>query len=88
MFEISAGGSVGLSVTLVDADDKRITEAYSVAFTSNCVSAQQALLDTGISTVNGGASSTYTDDGCAGASGNKDKITVTVVIADSTLTAT
>lgn len=88
VFEISAGGSVGLNVSLVDADDKRVTEAYSVAFTSNCVTAQQALLNTDISTVNGEASSTYTDDGCASTSGNKDQVTVTVVTADSTLIAT
>ena len=50
MFEKSAGGSVGLNVSLVDANDKRVTEAYSVAFTSNCVTAQQTLLDTNTNT--------------------------------------
>ena len=88
VFEISAGGSAGLSVTLVDGDNKRVNEANIVSFTSNCVTAQQALLDTNISTVNGKASSTYTDNGCGGTSGNIDQITATVVIADATLTAT
>jgi hypothetical protein len=49
---------------------------------------QQALLDTNISTVNGKALSTYSDNGCAGTSGNIDQITATVVIANVTLTAT
>ena len=88
VFEISAGGSVGLHVTLVDSDNQRVTDAYVVKFTSNCVIAEQATLDTDISTVNGEVSSTYTDDGCAGSSGTKDQITVTVVLTDDTLTAT
>ena len=88
VFEISAGGSVGLNVTLVDDDNQRVTEAYLVAFTSNCVTAAQASLDTDISTINGDASSTYTDNGCAGSSGTKDQIIATVVTTDATLTAT
>ncbi|MBL4631688.1 MAG: Ig-like protein, group 1 [Paraglaciecola sp.] len=88
LFEISAGGSVGLHVTLVDSDNQIITDAYLVKFTSNCVTAEQAILDTDISTVNGEASSTYTDDGCAGSSGTKDQVTATVVLTDDTLTAT
>jgi hypothetical protein len=88
VFEISAGGSIGLNVTLVDDDNQRVTDAYLVEFTSNCVTAEQATLDTDISTVNGEASSTYTDDGCAGSAGTRDQITVTVVTTDETLTAT
>jgi hypothetical protein len=88
VFEISAGGSVGLNVTVVDDDNQRVTDAYLVEFTSNCVTAEQASVDTNISTVNGEASSTYTDDGCAGSSGAKDQITATVVITDQTLSAT
>lgn len=88
MFEISAGGSVGLNVTLVDNDNQRVTDAYVVEFTSNCVAAEQATWDIDVSTVNGDASSTYTDDGCVVSSGTKDQITVTVVTADETLTAT
>jgi len=42
VFEISAGGSVGLNVTLVDNDNQRVTDAYVVEFTSNCVAAEQA----------------------------------------------
>jgi hypothetical protein len=88
VFEISAGGSVGFNVTLVDGDNQRVTDAYVLDFTSNCVIAGQATLGTDISTVNGEASSTFTDDGCAGSSGTKDQITATVVITDETLTAT
>ena len=88
LFEISAGGSVGLNVALVDADNQRVSAAYLVEFTSNCVSADQATLNTDISTVNGEASSTYTDDGCAGSAGTKDQITAKVVTADETLSAT
>ncbi|GAC18606.1 Ig-like domain-containing protein [Paraglaciecola arctica] len=88
VYEISAGGSVGLNLTLVDDDNQRVTDAYLVAFTSNCVTAEQASLGTDISTVNGEASSTYTDGGCAGSSGTKDQITATVITTDETLTAT
>jgi hypothetical protein len=88
VFEISAGGSVGFNLTLVDGDNQRVTDAYIVEFTSNCVIAGQATLDTAISTVNGEASSTFTDDGCAGSSGTKDQITATVVTTDETLSAT
>jgi hypothetical protein len=88
VFEISAGGSVGFNVTLVDGDNQRVTYAYMVDFTSNCVIAGQATLGSDISTVNGEASSTFTDDGCAGSSGTKDQITATVVTTDETLTAT
>jgi hypothetical protein len=88
VFEISAGGSVGLNVALVDDDNQRVTDAYLVEFTSNCVTAEQASVDTDVSTVNGEASSTYTDDGCAGSSGARDQITVAALVADVTLTAT
>jgi hypothetical protein len=88
VFEISAGGSVGLNVALVNDDNQRVSEAYLVEFTSNCVAAEQAILGTDISTVNGEASSTYTDDGCAGSSGTKDQITARVVTTDTTLSAT
>lgn len=88
VFEISAGGSVGLNVALVDQDNQRVTTAYLVEFTSNCVSAQQATLGSDISTVNGEASSTYTDAGCAGNAGTKDQIIARVVTTDKTLSAT
>jgi hypothetical protein len=87
LVEISAGGSVGLSVALVDEDNVRVTEPYLVEFTSNCVAAEKAILVSGISTVNGEASSTYTDDGCAGVSGTTDQITATVLTDNDTITA-
>lgn len=86
--EISAGGSVGLSITLVDDDNIRVTDAYIVEFSSNCVAAEKAILASGITTVNGEAASTYTDDGCAGVSGATDQITATVLINSDTITAT
>jgi len=88
VFEISAGGSVGFNIALVNGDNQRVTDAYLVEFSSNCVTADQATISTDISTVNGEASTTYTDNGCAGSSGTKDQITATVVTTDNTLSAT
>ncbi|WP_299072325.1 Ig-like protein, group 1 [uncultured Paraglaciecola sp.] len=88
VFEISAGGSIGLNIALVDTDNQPVPEAYVANFSSNCVIAQQAVLNTDLSTVNGEATSTYTDQGCAGASGAIDQITVTVETTTQTLTAT
>lgn len=88
IYEISAGGSIGLSVVVVDEDNARVSDSYSVSFSSNCVLAEKASIDTDINTVNGEASSTYTDLTCAGSSGTVDQISATVVIDDETLTAT
>lgn len=85
---ISAGATLGLSLVLVNQDMERLTLPTSVSFTSTCVRAEQASIDTPVETVNGEATSTYNDERCASASGNTDDITATVVTGSETLTAT
>ena len=43
--EISAGGTLGLSVDLVDSEDAPVTIPTSVSFTSNCVASGNATIE-------------------------------------------
>jgi hypothetical protein len=83
---LSAGGSTGVTVTLVDANNNNAlyTQAVTVSFTSNCVAAGTATIDSSVSTSTGIANATYTAAGCSGS----DTITATATIGSSTLTAT
>lgn len=85
---ISAGATLGLNVVLVNQNLELITTPSSVSFTSTCVAAEQATIDTPVTTINGKASSTYEDINCAGASGNEDEIVATITSGTTTLTAT
>ncbi|GAB2998486.1 Ig-like domain-containing protein [Psychrosphaera aestuarii] len=85
---ISAGGTLGLSVSLVDENFNPITTATSVSFTSTCASNSDATLDANAATINGVATSTYQDISCAGAQGNVDTIVATVRVNSADLTAT
>ena len=85
---ISAGGTLGLSVSLVDENFNPITTATSVSFTSTCASNSDATLDANATTINGVATSTYQDISCAGAQGNVDTIVATVRVNSADLTAT
>lgn len=87
--EISAGGSVGLDLALVDDEDQRVSDTFSVELSSTCIAASLATVDTDITLVNGEASSTYTDQGCAGSAGTQDQISASVLLAtNETLIAT
>lgn len=83
--EISAGGTFGLSVALVDENDQRILSQVPVTFSSNCVAEGFASIDTIVNTLNGIAHSTYEDQSCAGGNGNTDSISASVVINNTTL---
>lgn len=85
---ISAGATLGLSLTLVDQDFQPILVPSSVSFTSTCIRAGQASIDSPVETINGIATSTYKDISCASASGNTDDIIATVTTGSETLTAT
>ncbi|MDU0353104.1 Ig-like protein, group 1 [Paraglaciecola aquimarina] len=84
--EISAGGTLGLSIALVDENDQRILTQTPVTFTSNCVADGLASIDTLVNTINGVASATFEDQTCAGGTGNNDAIVASIVSNNSTLT--
>lgn len=78
---LPAGGSVGVSVNIVDtASNSAYLEPISVAFTSACVLSGRARLTTPAININGVATATYTDLGCSGS----DTLTATVVFNSQT----
>jgi len=86
--EISAGGTLGLSVELVDENFDPITSATAISFSSTCVTNGDATIDATSNTVNGKAESTFQDVSCAGPNGNQDTIVATVRVNSADLTAT
>lgn len=70
---LSANGTTSVSVT-VSIAGVPATTPQTVNFTSPCASSGKATLSTGIATVNGVATASYQDKGCAGT----DTITATV----------
>ena len=80
---LAAGGTAGVDVTVLSG-----TAPYAppqvVTFSSPCVAAGKARLITPVTTVNGVASSSYTDLGC----GTADTITATAVVGTATITRT
>ena len=91
---ISAGGTLGLSVDLVDENGNLIVTPIPVTFTSNCVQNSTATIDESVLSINGTASSTFEDISCAGTSGTDDVIQASVAvngitnIASETITIT
>ena len=83
--EISAGGTLGLSIALVDENDQRILTQTPVTFSSNCVTDGFATIDTLVNTINGVANATFEDQSCAGSGGNSDSIIASVVVNNATL---
>jgi len=84
---ISAGGTLGLQVDLVDSNNNRISTPTPVAFTSNCVQSQDANIDASVISVKGSAKATFEDTSCAGASGTDDVLLATITINGATSTA-
>jgi hypothetical protein len=78
---ISAGGSLGLSLAIVDENNARIMTPSQVSFTSTCVARQRASIDTGVFTINGIANATYHDLLC---SGGQDVVVATVTVNNQT----
>ena len=88
---ISAGGTLGLEVSVVDANngDSLFTESpITITFASTCVTAGSANMDQTVVTVNGKASATFEDVSCATAFGNDDTIVATASINATDITAT
>ncbi|RTR31222.1 Ig-like domain-containing protein [Shewanella atlantica] len=90
-YRISAGGSFGITATLVSmADDgsiSRVQTPSSISFSSDCVTSNNASLDTPVTTLSGSASSTFQDTSCSGNSERDDQIIATTQAGNQTLTA-
>ena len=84
---ISAGGTLGFNLALVDSNDNLLQTNLPVSFTSVCVQSSDASIDNNTISVNGIARATYQDLACAGTSGNDDVITASVTLDGLTLNA-
>lgn len=84
---ISAGGTLGLSVDLVDENGDLIVTPIPVTFTSNCVQNNNATIDESVLSINGTATSTFEDIDCAGITGTDDVITAKVTLNNISNTA-
>jgi hypothetical protein len=80
---LSAGGTTGVSASIVDATSNLFTGNVIVTLNSPCVGQGLATITTPITTQTGIANSTYTATGCSGA----DIITATATVNGTTLTA-
>lgn len=80
---LSAGGTASLAVAVLNGTAP-FTPAQSVNFTSPCVAAGKASISSPVTTVNGVASTSYTDKGCGGA----DTITASTTLSGTTITKT
>ncbi len=84
---ISAGGTLGLFVDLVDSENNRINTPTAVTFTSNCVMNGKATIDNSVFSIKGSASATFEDIDCAGTSGTEDVIIASITANGITNTA-
>tara|TARA_R110001583_G_scaffold38125_4_gene123193 strand:+ start:10156 stop:12588 length:2433 start_codon:yes stop_codon:yes gene_type:complete len=85
--DISAGGTLGLSVNLVDESGELIVTPIPVTFTSNCVQNGNATIDVSVLSINGTANSTFADIDCAGRTGTDDVLIANIAVNDITSTA-
>jgi hypothetical protein len=81
--QVSAGGTFGLSVGIVDQNGQRILTQTHITFTSSCVTDGKASLDAQVNTINGIAQATFEDISCAGSTGIND-----IIVASSTINNT
>lgn len=79
---LAAGGTASLTVTATTGTAV-YTPALTVAFTSPCATAGKARISSPVATVNGVASTSYTDLGCGG----NDVITASTVYNGNTITS-
>ncbi|NQY65038.1 MAG: Ig-like domain-containing protein [Alteromonadaceae bacterium] len=84
---LSAGGTLGLSVDLVDSNNVRIDIPAQVDFSSNCEQNGHANLDSTVFSTRGNAKATFEDIDCAGLSGTDDIITASITLNGITQSA-
>jgi hypothetical protein len=78
---LSAGGNASVSVTVMKGDAP-YTTPLTVSFTSSCVTAGKAVMDTQVTTRNGVATASYSDMACAAV----DTVTASVTLGGATVT--
>jgi hypothetical protein len=86
--KVSAGGTLGLSVDLVDENGSLITTPIPVTFSSNCVKNGSASIDESVLSINGTATSTFEDINCAGKNGTDDVLIASIAVNGITNVAT
>jgi len=84
---LSAGGTLGLSVDLIDSENQRINTPTAISFSSNCVSNGNATVDESVFSIKGSASATFEDIKCAGVTGTEDIIIASITTNGLTSTA-
>jgi len=84
---LSAGGTLGLTVDLVDSENNRVNTPTTITFTSNCVNNNRAVIDESVLSIKGRANATFADISCAGISGSEDIIIASVTTSSVTNTA-
>ncbi len=83
--DIPSMGSTDLKVTIVDINFAPYVTPVTVSFTSDCTAAGSAMIDpTPTNTVDGIASTTYTDVACV----DEDTVTATATVDGQVLVAT
>lgn len=85
--KISAGGTLGLSVDLVDENGILVNTPIPVTFTSNCVQNNSATIDESVLSINGTARATFADINCAGATGTDDVLIANISVNNITNSA-
>lgn len=85
---LSAGGSAGVTISVLNGSGKPYTTSVAVSFTSNGVQVNRASITSQVFTVNGIASATYKDINYAINVSSVDTITATLSIGGTTLTKT
>lgn len=81
---LSAGGSTGVTATLVTSSGDLYTGEATITFNSPCVAQGLATITTPVDTTTGIANATYAATGCSGT----DVITATATVEGTTMTAT
>ena len=87
---ISAGGTVGLTVDVVDAANtsQRITTPTQITFSSNCATDNNGQITATVTTVNGRAQATFRDDGCSVSGDIADSFQAQLQSGNQTMVAT
>ncbi len=82
--ELAAGGSVSLSVAVVDATGTPVSKRFDVSFNSVCNSNGLAAIESPVATVNGVATTTYQAKGCSGEDVITARLTIDQASGEST----
>lgn len=80
--QLAAGSTTLISVEIRNSENELYTPPLDVEFTSNCVLANQAVIDQRVTSIGGVARATYRAEGCVG----NDTVTATVITGGDSVT--